>query len=215
MTEPIVVHNHNHSGAMELGRIVATLLLCGSMVALAWALAQAGWLEMAAGAMTLYFVRLGGVLMQAGVLHSPGGGNEPVVGEKLTFTGLVAMAQAKYAETIASSSILRLAALPIPYVIAYMAAKEAVAWFLQVFTNVWVAGAAGGALASLIVAPRLLQSTFAQLRDRSGTPAPAPASPMAPTPPIRPTSHAPVPVAPTTTTAPTIVRLKKKENHDA
>lgn len=133
-------------------QIIATLLLCGALGAVAWALAENGWIEMAATSLTMFLVQLTRMLFSNGLLCLPESGE----GEFKGTVGLVKTMAAEYRNWMGKSPIWRLVIMAAAYTVVFMVARFIVTWALGVFTNIWIAGAACAVVASLIIFPSLI-----------------------------------------------------------
>ncbi|WP_422114725.1 hypothetical protein [Brachybacterium sp. UNK5269] len=151
-------------------QIIATLLLCGAIGMVAYALAKNGWLELASTMLTMFLVQLGTLLFKNGIIGLPEKQDDSAFkGTK----GLLRTMAADFREWQARSPIWRLAALATAYTLGFMLARAGIGLALQVFTNVWIAGAAAAALASLIIFPSLLGNATKFLSNRATASKPA------------------------------------------
>lgn len=145
-------------------QIVATLLLCGAVGMLSFALAKNGWLELAATTLTMFLVQLARLMLSNGLIAVPKGAGPA---EFEGTAGFVRTAAAEFRQWQARSPMWRLAALAALYTAAFMVARLAVTHALGVFTNVWVAGAAAAFLASLIIFPGLIGDAVRAMRSKA------------------------------------------------
>lgn len=137
----------------RLYQIIATLLLCGAIGMVAYALAENGWLEIASTMLTMFLVQLTTLLFKNGIVGLPEKQDDSAFkGTK----GLLRTMAADFREWQARSPIWRLAALATAYTLGFMLARAGIGQALNVFTNMWIAGAAAAALASLIIFPSLI-----------------------------------------------------------
>lgn len=151
-------------------QIVATLLLCGAIGMVAYALARNGWLELAATMLTMFLVQLTTLLFRNGIIGLPEKQDTSAFqGTK----GLLRTMAADFREWQARSPIWRLAALATAYTLFFMLCRAGVSLALTVFTNVWIAGAAAAFLASLIIFPSLIGNATKFLTDRATAGRPA------------------------------------------
>lgn len=153
-------------------QIVATLLLCGAVGMVAYALAENGWLEIAATMLTMFLVQLGRLLLANGLISVPRGAARPSEFEGTA--GFVRTAAAEFRQWQARSPIWRLAALAALYTACFMTARYAMSLALTVFSNVWIAGATAAFLASLIIFPSLIGGALSKMKSKA-----APAQPEA------------------------------------
>lgn len=147
--------------------IVGTLLFCGSIGMLAYALAKSGWLEIAATMMTMFIVQFGRLLLRHGLIDVPriSGSDQ---GEFKETSGFVRTALREFGEWQARSPIWRLAALATLYTLTFMLARSGMKVALGIFTNVWVAGSASAFVGALIVFPQLFAKPVQKLKTRQG-----------------------------------------------
>lgn len=221
MSNPPPVNVHIQTGAGEIIRIVATLLLFGGLGMLVWAVGQgpmAEYASIAASAALVFFV---GRLWSRGVVGVPTAASEAAA------TAGTGDADAEFLRSVAQSasrvsggylqrcSVPMLLVISVAYGITFLVVREGVSAAMHVFQNLWIAGGVSLLVGSLVVLPSLVPNIFASLRatgvirpDAGGTTAGG--APVAPTPPPAPTP---------TTSAPTrrVVRrvVKKEQNDDA
>ena len=178
----VVVNIQQHS---RMYQIVATLLMCGAVGMLSFALAQNGWLELAATGLTMFMVQLGRLMLANGLLAIPKGAakSSDFEGTK----GFLQTAAAEFREWQARSPMWRLTALAVAYTLAFMVARWAMTHALTVFTNIWVAGALAAALASVIIFPSLVGDAVRAMKSKA-----APVVPQQqPETPVQPQAEAP------------------------
>lgn len=167
MAEKTEVHVHNTSmdANAHIWRVVATFLLVGALVSLAYGLAEWGLLEMAATGATAFIMMLFQLLMRNGFIVL-GGSGEAVNEDKRIEEGkgaikaIVGMVQA----FIDQSSILRLALIAVGYGVGFVLMRTLIAWGLGVFANIWIALAFGALLASIICFPTLFAGVFRMMK---------------------------------------------------
>lgn len=159
----VKVEIHNDSNA-RLYEILGTLLLCGALGMLAFALAKNGWLEIGATMLTMFLIQLGRMLLQNGLINLPVAGQ--VQSEFTGTAGFIRTAVGEFRAWQAKSPMWRLAALAMGYTLLFMLGRWLVSVGLTVFTNMWIAGAAAALLASIIIAPSLLGSMAATMRSK-------------------------------------------------
>ncbi|PCC26643.1 hypothetical protein CIK75_02155 [Glutamicibacter sp. BW78] len=146
---------HIHSGERPY-QIIATLLACGAIGMVAYALAKNGWLEFAATMLTMFLVQLGRLLMLNGLLRLPKRKTSEFEGTK----GLLRTMAAEFEQWQARSPIWRLALLAMGYTVGFMIARWGISFGLTIFSNVWIAGAGAALLASLIIFPSLIATAL-------------------------------------------------------
>ncbi len=170
MSTPQPVNVHIQTGAGEIIRIVATLLLFGGLGMLVWAVGQGPMAEYASIAASASLVFFCGRLWSRGVIGVP------------TATATAAAqaghgdADAEFLRQVAASAsnvsggYLRRCPIPIlllisvGYGIAFLVVREGVSAAMHVFQNLWVAGGVSLLLGSLVVLPSLLPNIFRSLR---------------------------------------------------
>ena len=161
----VVVNIQTQSRMYE---IVATLLAIGAVGMIAYALAQNGWLEIAATMLTMFITQLMRLLFANGLLRVPEGGTAK--GEFAGTAGFVKTAISEFKAWQARSPIWRLSALAGGYTLLFMGFRALMTWALGVFTNIWVAGAAAALLGSLIIFPQLFSRAAKTVTGRVKTP---------------------------------------------
>lgn len=149
-------------------QIVATLLLCGAVGMISFALAENGWLEVASTTITIFMVQLATTLVRNGLVVLPGRGEKSASFSQTR--GALRTAYAEFQAWQASSPIWRLAALAAAYTATFMLLRWLMGLALHVFSNVWVAGAAAAFLASLIIFPSLIGDAITHMRNRATPP---------------------------------------------
>lgn len=143
-------------------QIIATLLMCGAIVMVAYALAKNGWMELAATMVTMFLFQLVRLLAVTGMLRLPKNTSTSFQGTR----GFIRTAYDEFVVWQASSPIWRLAALAAGYTLLFMLGRWLITLSLGVFTNIWIAGAAGAVIASLIIFPSLLGGVLKKLTRR-------------------------------------------------
>ncbi|PFG69097.1 hypothetical protein B0O41_3948 [Propionibacteriaceae bacterium ES.041] len=144
--------------------VLGTLLACGAVGMLAWAISNAGMLDLAATGLTFFFSQLVSMMFKVGLLVLP----EKKSKDFSQTSGLLKTAWREFQEYQAKSPIWRLALMALGATVVFMVARLGLSLALGVFSNIWIAGAAAALLASLIVAPNLFAGMFSKLRSRSG-----------------------------------------------
>lgn len=133
--------------------VIGTLLGCGAIGMVAYALANYGWLEVAATALTMFFFQWVRMMLAAGLIVLP---DRSTDGEEEDFRetrGMLKTAFAEWQEWQAKSPAWRLAALAVGYTIAFMIARWGIGIGLTVFSSPWIAGAAAMVIAAIIIGP--------------------------------------------------------------
>lgn len=144
--------------------VLGTLLACGAAGMLAWAVSNAGMLDLAATGLTFFFTQLLSMMFKVGLLVLP----ESKSSDFKETSGLLKTAWREFQEFQARSPIWRLAVLALGATIVFMVARLGLSLALGVFGNIWIAGAAAALLASLIVAPNLFSGFASRLKSKSG-----------------------------------------------
>ncbi|MFT4086199.1 MAG: hypothetical protein QM658_03440 [Gordonia sp. (in: high G+C Gram-positive bacteria)] len=217
MTAPVI---NIQTGAGEIVRIVATLLLCGAVGMVGWALAEAGWLEVASTAVTMFAMQLMLLSARAGIIALPAKSGEESFAET---KGIVRKVAAEYTAWLGRSNMLRLALIALAYTVGFLLVRQGVSAALTVFSNMWIAGAASAALASIIIAPKLVPGIFAGLKSKGVVTTGRPPAQEAPAPvtmtdqssarpePVATPAPVAAPVPTTDNEAPIVMRRKTKK----
>ena len=164
LTEGSVVVNVS-TESKRIFEIVGTLLLCGSVGMVGYALAEYGWVEIAASAVTMFLFQFVRMLVTNGLITLPK--SAAASGDFEQTRGMLKTAFAEYQQWQARSPMWRLAGLAIGFTIAFMFCRWVMALALGVFSNVWVAGAAAAALGALSVAPNLIGDAIKAMKSKS------------------------------------------------
>lgn len=208
MTENQQVSEHIQTGAGEIIRLVATLMLFGGAGAIGWAVAHTGYAELAGSGFAVMLVTATKLMWKRGLIGSGATtATEDGLGETRSAMRRIA---AEWSAVVARASVLVIVGIAFAYAVAFLALREAVIRALVVFQNPWIAGGCAAIAGAFVVMPTLFPTIAAAMKSSKPVPVPAPA------PPVQPTYPTTAPAAPTAPTAPTIVRLKKKkESNDA
>ena len=146
--------------------ILGTLLACGAVGMLAWAISNAGMLDLAATGLTFFFMQFVSMMFKAGVLTVEGKGKHD---EDFTQTrGMLKTAFTEFQDFQRRSPIWRMALMAFGFTIGYLLFRWGMSVALGIFKNVWIAGAASALLASVIVAPDLFSRMFSSMKKTSG-----------------------------------------------
>lgn len=207
--QPII---HIQTGAGEIIRIVATLLLFGGLGMLVWAVGQGPMAEYASIAASASLVFFAGRLWSRGVIGVPTATANAAAQAGRGDNDAEFLRQVARSASSVSGGYLQRCPIPIlllisvGYGIAFLVVREGVSAAMHVFQNLWIAGGVSLLLGSLVVLPSLLPNMFASLRTAGvirPDGAPATAAPTAsPTPTPTPTKRV-------------VRRVVKKENPDA
>lgn len=132
--------------------VVGTLLGCGAVGMVAYALAEYGWLEVASTALAMFFFQWVRMMLAAGLIILP---DRSVDGEEdfRETRGMLKTAFAEWQEWQAKSPAWRLAALAVGYTVCFMIARWVISLALMVFSSPWIAGAAAMVIAAIIIGP--------------------------------------------------------------
>lgn len=210
MTTPQPVNVHIQTGAGEIIRIVATLLLFGGAGMLVWAFGQGPFAEYASIAASASLVFFCGRLWSRGVIGVPTAAATAAAQAGRGDADAEFLRQVARSASSVSGGYLQRCPIPIlllisvGYGVAFLVVREGVSAAMHVFQNLWIAGGVSLLLGSLVVLPSLLPNIFRSLRT-SGVIRPDGAS-AAPAPTISPT---PAP------TKRVVRRVVRKENDNA
>jgi hypothetical protein len=144
--------------------VLGTLLACGAVGMAAWAISNAGALDLAATGLSFFFVQLISMMFKAGLIVVP----EKNSNDFAESRGMLKTLWKEFQEFQGRSPIWRMALLALGFTIAYMIFRLGLSFALGIFSNVWVAGAAAALIASVIVAPQLFSSMVSKMTTRSG-----------------------------------------------
>ncbi len=161
------VHNTSMDANAHIWRVVATFLLCASLVSLAWGLAEWGMLEMAATGATAFLMMLFQLMLRNGFIVLGGSGEQTDEDQRIAegkgaIKAITGMIQAY----IDQSSILRLALIATGYGVGFVLVRTLIAWCLGVFANIWIALAVGALIASVICFPTLFAGAFRAMKNK-------------------------------------------------
>lgn len=165
MSDDQHIHIHNSMDAnAHIFTVIGTVLAIGGVGMLAWALSNAGMLDLAATGLTMFGFQLVSMMMKVGLIVLP----EKSDGSFAETSGNLKTFLREFHEWQARSPIWRLAALALAYTIGFLVVRWGLSVVLGVFSNIWVAGAAAAIVASIIVAPRLFSNVFRAMKTKSG-----------------------------------------------
>lgn len=209
MTNPPPINVTVQTGAGEVMRIAATLLMFGGAGALAWAVAQQGYAELAGTGLTVMTVQVVKMMWVNGLISLPtrrsdGQPTDPDIANIRSFAAANYRVLLRYQ---ADSPAPRMVAIGFVYAVAFLVLRSGMISALTVFQNIYIAGGAAAILGSIVVMPKLLPNLVGLLKTKGvvrDAPAPAPtspaAAPAAPAAPQQPVEWIPE-VAPTRQTA--------------
>lgn len=163
MTEQNINITLDRGSENHVWTVLGTLLACGAVGMIAWAISNAGMLDLAATGLTVFFFQLVQMMMKVGLLVLP----QKKSGDFAQTSGFISTALREFHEYQARSPIWRLAAMALAYTVAFMIARWGLSVVLGVFNNIWIAGGAAAFVAALIVSPNLFRNLFGKAR-RSG-----------------------------------------------
>lgn len=141
--------------------VLGTLLACGAVGMAAWAISNAGALDLAVTGMSFFFMQLISMMFKAGLIVVPEK-NSKDFGET---RGLLKTA---WREFQGRSPIWRMALLALGFTVGYMIFRWGLSVALGIFSNIWIAGAASALIASFIVAPQLFTNLVSKMKTKSG-----------------------------------------------
>lgn len=166
-----VIRVETGSAEAHVWQVLGTLLGCGAIGATLYALAEAGWLEMASTGMTMLTFTMARLMWHAGMVTVP-----KKVGMGDDFQVTRSTAKKIYAEFQmwqARSGLLKIFALALAYTAGFLVLRQGVSVALTVFSNPWIAGAAAAAAASVIVAPTMIPRIVRAMKSSGVRVAPA------------------------------------------
>lgn len=138
------------AGASHIWHVAGTVLLVGAIVSAAWALSQAGMLDLAATGLSFFLVTL---MRQLGV------GLATVAPREFDGSAnLIRQLRADFARWIATRSVVAHALIAMAYTAAFLLSRAALSAILTVIASPWVALAVGLALAAAVASPSLISS---------------------------------------------------------
>ncbi|GAB3563309.1 hypothetical protein [Spelaeicoccus albus] len=168
--QPIIenhIHNnHTVDANAHVWRVAGTILAIAAFVSLAWGLSTAGLAELAASGTAAMISCLVQLLIRNGMIVIPERKSDDARIEegKSAIKSIVGMFQA----FLDRSSLLRLALIAIGYAVLFILLRAGIQALLGVFANIWIAGAFGAAVASVICAPTLFTGLFRAMKAKSG-----------------------------------------------
>lgn len=153
------------TGAGEVIRILGTISACAGVGLLAYALAQQGWLEIAAALVTATFFAFGRLMVSNGLITL----DRPLADESDDFQetkGLLKTMYKDYQVFQKRSPIWRLFLMALGYGIIYTISMWVVRFALGVLTNMWVVGGLGALIGSVVIAPHLVGSALEHMKSK-------------------------------------------------
>ncbi|RQO50383.1 hypothetical protein DBV08_05825 [Rhodococcus sp. KBW08] len=212
------MHVNVQSGAGEVIRIAATLLMFGGAGALAWAVAQNGYAELAGTGLTVMTVQLIKMMWISGLIGLPAksSSSESEDSDIKSIRSFVAANYRVLMKYQSDSPAPRMVAIAFTYAVAFLILRAGMINALSIFQNMIIAGGAAAILGSIVVMPKLLPNVIGTLKAKGvvrAAPLAAPQPPTAPIPEPAPAPRpptAPIP-APTPTVKRVVVRKKNTE----
>lgn len=156
------------SNAGKVFEVVGTLLGCGAVGMVAYALANYGWLEIASTTVTMFFFQWVRMMLASGLIILPDRSKDGETEDFHETRGMVKTAVAEYQAWQAKSPAWRLAALAVGYTIAFMIARWGVSVALTVFSSPWIAGAAAMLVAMVIIGPDQIIRLYRKIKGGKG-----------------------------------------------
>lgn len=188
MSAPQPIEINMTSGASEIVRLVATVLVFGGVGVLAWTVADSGYAELAGTGVTVMLAQVVRQLWAKGVLSTPDPSGEDSFGETKALAGRIAD---EYRGWMAKGGPLQVTLVAAGYAVCFLVVRAGVVSALGVFHNLYIAGAFGAVIGGFIVAPNFLKHYTEPLK-RKGVYKPEALRQQAPAAPV----PAPTPVAP-------------------
>lgn len=210
MTNHPPIHVNVQSGAGEIIRIAATLLMFGGAGALAWAVAQQGYAELAGTGLTVMTVQVVKMMWVNGLIGLPTRTNTGETADA-DITSIRTFAAANYRVLMryqAESPAPRMVAIGFAYAVAFLVLRAGMISALSIFQNIIIAGGAAAILGSIVVMPKLLPNLVGVLKSKGvvRNAAAQPPAPPAPEPVPVPAPAAPPVISPPVTRV--VVRKK-------
>ena len=185
------------TGGAHGWQVLGTLLGMGGIGAIAYAMAQAGFIDFAATALTMFFFQFVTLMFKSGVLQLP----EQKANEFTATSGILRTIWQDYQRFQANSPVWRLAMLALGYTVLFMLMRYLLTLAMGIFDNVWVASGLVAFLAALIVAPQMFTKIFRGMNNvRANAKPKAAAQPAAAQ--FDPTQPGPAPAAPASPVTP-------------
>lgn len=147
--------------------IIGVLLGMGGLGAIAYAITQQGWVELASTGLTMFIFQFVSMAFKSGLLRLPekkGGGDA----DFQATAGLLRTAWNDFQSFQARSPKWRLGLIALAFTVTFMIARWLIGLALLIFTNLWVAVGFGALLGMVIVAPGLVGNGLKKLKSRTG-----------------------------------------------
>lgn len=168
MTNQPPIHVNVQTGAGEVIRIAATLLMFGGAGALAWAVAQQGYAELAGTGLTVMIIQVVKIMWVNGLIGLPAKGSTGK-SEDSDIKNIRNFVAANYRVLMryqAESPAPRMVAIGFTYAVAFLILRTGMINALNVFQNVIIAGGAAAILGSIVVMPKLLPNVIGTLKNK-------------------------------------------------
>lgn len=145
-------------------QVAGTIIGIGGVGMLAWALSNAGMLDLAATGLTVFGFQFVGLMLKAGLLVLPEDDGPDFRETK----GALRTAWREFQAFQARSPIWRLAAMAVIYTIGFMIVRLLLTYAMGIFSNVWIAGGISALVASVIIAPTLISNLVKGIGSKTG-----------------------------------------------
>lgn len=145
-------------------QVAGTIIGIGGVGMLAWALSNAGMLDLAATGLTVFGFQFVGLMLKAGLLVLPEDDGPNFRETK----GALRTAWREFQAFQARSPIWRLAAMAVIYTIGFMVVRLLLTYAMGIFSNAWIAGGISALVASVIVAPTLISNLVKGIGSKTG-----------------------------------------------
>lgn len=157
------------SNANRVFEVVGTLLGCGALGMIAYALAEYGWLEVAATGLTMFAAQWIRLMASSGVMPFSNRSKSDEEEDFAKSKGIIKTFMADLAAWQAKSPMWRLAGLALLYTVIFMIARSCVSIALTVFASPWIAGAAAMLVAMVIIGPDQIIRLVKKIKGQKGS----------------------------------------------
>lgn len=145
-------------------QVLGTIVGIGGVGMIAWAISNAGMLDLAATGLTVFGFQFVQLMLKAGLLVLPENGGKDFQETR----GTLRTAWREFQAFQARSPMWRLAAMAAVYTVCFMIVRLLLTYALGVFENVWIAGGVSALVASVIVAPTLFSNLIKGIGSKTG-----------------------------------------------
>lgn len=145
-------------------QVAGTIIGIGGVGMLAWAMSNAGMLDLAATGLTVFGFQFVGLMLKAGLLVLPEDDGPDFRETK----GALRTAWREFQAFQARSPIWRLALMAVLYTVGFMIVRLLLTQAMGIFQNVWIAGGISALVASVIVAPTLISNLIKGVGSKTG-----------------------------------------------